>query len=129
MHVDRQLVLLLHGPVLGDDLYEVHEVRFLDCEIEVEITLVHDRQRLAPLFVDIDVAHVYQRVLLNLNDLVLKLDGLVHLIPDSLDVERNRSRLALQVAQNIEIKRLFFFWCESDINDLVAIGPNHPAHG
>lgn len=107
------------------DLHEIQEIALFDREIEVKISLVHNSQRFIVFLVDVDVPHVNQRGFFHLKHLLIQLHTLMHLIPNPLDIQRNRPSFTFHVAQDVEIERFLLFGCESDIHSKFAIGFHH----
>lgn len=120
--------MLLDGAAFGCNSEELQEVRFLDVEVKVKVTLVENRQSASLLFIDVYVAHVDEMALFRFNNLGVQQHLLVHLVTNTFDVQLDGTSLTLHVTQYVEVERLLFLGLESDIDHLFSVGLHSTVH-
>lgn len=114
--------MLLHCAAFRRNGEEIQEIRFLDIEIEVEISLIEDCQGTILFLVDVNIAHIDQLDIFSLDrQALIQKHALMHLITNAFNVKLDRTRLPLHMAQNVEIKGFFFLGLEQNIHHLFRI--------
>lgn len=97
---DLEAFVLFDGAVFRENLYEGDALRFLDREVEVELSLVEDFNDFAALFVHVDVSELQcvGGVRVQRRRHSLEEHTVVQDVSDSLDVQRYGAALSLQIA-------------------------------